>query len=139
MRTLTVCLIVPALLALASCASLRSAAPEPEPPPIVGNWDYELDTPQGVYRGMFMFEMTEEGLAGSITQEGVMDGIALEELTFDEETGVATFSFDSGEFGIMDVSMTIEEDALSGLLTVLDFGADLDLVGTRAEMEEAEQ
>lgn len=137
MRTLTVCLIVPALFAVASCATLRSAAPEP--PPIVGNWDYEMDTPQGVYQGMLMFELTEEGLAGSITQEGFMDGVVLEELTFDEETGLATFSFDSGEFGMMDVSITIEEDAFSGLLTVLDFGADVDLVGTRAEMEEAEQ
>ena len=137
MRTLTVCLIVPALLALAGCATLRSAAPEP--PPIVGNWDYELDTPQGVYRGTFMFEMTEEGLAGSVTQDGGVDGVVLDELMFDEETGVATFSFDSGEFGIIDVNFTIEDDTLSGILSVLDFGADLDLVGMRAETEAAEQ
>ncbi len=137
MRTVTFCLIAPILAALAGCASLRNAAPEP--PAIVGNWDYELDTPQGVYRGTFSFEQSEEGLAGSVTQDGGVDGVVLEEITFDEETGLTTFSFDSGEFGMIDVSFTVADNAITGVLSVLDFNADVDLVGERAGMEEAEQ
>ena len=136
MRTATT--FVAALL-LAGCAVTRSAAPESEPHPLEGDWDYTLDTPQGVYTGIFNFEVAEDGLAGTVMQEGGAEPAILEELAFDDMAGTATFSFDSGEYGIMVVHLTLEEDAMSGLLTALDFAVDLPIVANRGGMDGAEE
>ena len=120
---------------LSGCASSRQAAVHP----LVGNWAYSLDTPQGVYTGTISFSESDEGLAGAIGMDDtpIGDIIALEELAFDSETSQVTYTFDSGEFGVMSVVLTLDGDSLDGLMTVHQFGIDVPLVAER-EVEEDE-
>ena len=120
-----------ALLLVAGCAGSREAAQAPHP--LVGNWEYTLDTPQGVYTGLLTFTESEEGLAGMIhlDETPIEEAAPMEELAFDSETMQLTYSFDGGEFGRMSVTMTLEGDNMDGLMTVHQFGVDVPLVAAR--------
>ncbi|MDE2833075.1 MAG: hypothetical protein OXM02_00960 [Bacteroidota bacterium] len=115
---------------LAGCAGSRQAQ---APHPLVGNWAYSLDTPQGVYTGTIVFSESDEVLAGTIGMDDspVGDTMAMEELVFDSETMQVSYTFDSGEFGVMSVTLTLDGDSLDGLMTVHQFGIDVPLVAQR--------
>ena len=127
--------LVLAVLLVSGCAMLRKAA---EPHPVAGQWGYTLDSPQGVYTGVFSIEESEEGLIGNIEMADSPVGatMAMDELAFDEESMTLTYSFDSGEFGVMSATFTLKGDSLEGLLTVHQFGMDLTFVAERQEAEE---
>ncbi|MDE2730394.1 MAG: hypothetical protein OXI38_03240 [Bacteroidota bacterium] len=115
---------------LAGCVGSRQAQ---APHPLVGNWAYSLDTPQGVYTGTIVFSESDEVLAGTIGMDDspVGDTMAMEELVFDSETMQVSYTFDSGEFGVMSVTLTLDGDSLDGLMTVHQFGIDVPLVAQR--------
>ena len=105
---------------LAGCASSKEATePAKAPHPLAGAWDYSIDTPQGIYTGVMTFAEVEDMLTGTIAaaespdQEG-----PLEELMFDSEASTVSFKFDSGEYGMMIVNLTMEGEALNGQMTV---------------------
>ena len=125
-----------AVAVLSGCASSRQAAQAPHP--LVGEWDYTLDTPQGVYTGVLTFSESDEGLTGTIGMADSPVGATLdmEELAFDSETMQVSYTFDSGEFGPMSVTLTLEGDNLDGLMTVHQFGVDVPLVAERQVEED---
>jgi len=60
----------------------------------------------------------------------------LEELMFDSEMSKVTFNFDNPEFGLMKVTLTLDGDALSGVMNVTQYGADVPMTGARKTMME---
>lgn len=121
------------ILLVAGCAGSRQMVN-----PLVGNWDYTIDTPQGVYSGVLAITESEEGLAGTIDMADSPIGgeVVVEDLAFDSETMQVTYSFDSGEFGMMSVTLTLDGDNLDGLMTVHQFGIDVPLAAQRQVEDE---
>ena len=100
--------------------------------PLVGAWDYTLDTPQGVFNGILSIMETGDGLSGTIAQADQPDLKApVEELMFDKENSRASFTFDSGEYGIMKVKLKLDGDALDGQMTVTSYGVDVPMTAKR--------
>lgn len=123
-----------AAVLLAGCAGSKEAAQAPHP--LAGAWAYSIDTPQGVYTGTLVFTEAEDMLGGTIAASQNPDQTALlEEVAFDSEMSKVTFSYDSGDYGIMKVNLTLEGDALSGIMNVTQFSAEVPMTATRKTME----
>lgn len=124
-----------AVLLIAGCSGSKEAA-EKAPHPLAGAWDWSVDTPQGVFTGVLLFTEAEDVLGGTIAASQAPEQIApLEELMFDSETSKVTFKYDSGEYGIMDVTLTLDGDALNGIMNVTQFGAEIAMTCSRKTME----
>ena len=123
-----------AALLLAGCAGSKEAAKAPHP--LAGAWGWSVDTPQGVFTGVLTFTEVDDMLAGMIGADQTPDQTApLEELMFDSEMSKVTFTYDSGEFGIMNVTLTLDGDALNGIMNVTQFGAEVPMTCSRKMME----
>ena len=116
----------------AGCASSRNTAISTSNP-MIGQWNYTVDSPQGLVSGTLTFAEAEEGLTGEITSDaaGADSALVLDSVAFDSEVMQLAFSFDSGEFGVMEVTMTLEDDALSGTWTAVSFGLDMPVMAAR--------
>ena len=100
--------------------------------PAVGAWDYSIDTPQGVFTGILTVMESGEGLMGHIAQTEQPDQTApVDALMFDGDSSNMTFSFDSGEYGIMKVKLQLDGDAMNGVMTVTSYGVDVPMVAKR--------
>ena len=123
-----------AALLIAGCAGSKETAKAPHP--LAGAWDWSVDTPQGVFTGILTITEVEDMLAGTIAAAEQPDQTApLEELMFDSEMSKVTFTYDSGEFGIMNVTLTLDGDALNGIMNVTQFGAEVPMTASRKMME----
>ena len=124
-----------AALLLAGCAGSKEAAKAPHP--LAGAWDWSVDTPQGVFTGVLTFTEADDMLAGMIGADQTPDQTApLEELMFDSEMSKVTSTYNSsGEFGIMNVTLTLDGDALNGIMNVTQFGVDVPMTCSRKMME----
>jgi len=115
---------------MAGCAGSREAADAPHP--LAGAWAYTIDTPQGTFAGTITVAERDDMLTGTIASDQQPDQtVALEELTFDSETSKMHFKYDSGEYGVMIVDMTLQEDALAGLMTLTQFNAEVPIKASR--------
>ncbi len=123
------------VLLLGGCASIGGLSSEDSP--VAGNWDYSVDSPQGVYTGTLMIVQGDSGLEVSLAEEGQEDNpeaaIRAVSVEFDEETQTLSFSFDNPEYGTMNVSLVLGEEGLSGVLHAVQFGVDLPLMATRSD------
>ncbi len=123
-----------AALLIAGCAGSKEVAKAPHP--LAGAWDWSVDTPQGVFTGILTITEVDDMLAGTIGAAEQPDQTApLEELMFDSEMSKVTFTYDSGEFGIMNVTLTLDGDALNGIMNVTQFGAEVPMTASRKMME----
>ena len=111
---------------IGGCALFGKAAKEPHP--LEGAWDYSIDTPQGVFSGVLAFTEVEDVLSGTITSEG--QEFTLEDLMFEEST--VSFTWDTGQYGVVSVSAAVDDDAFDGSLDAPSVGATgLSIKGTR--------
>ncbi len=117
---------------MAGCAGSRDMATQ-APHPLEGAWSYTLDSPQGVFTGTLTFADGDVGLTGEIAMDDapVEASLALTDVAFDGETMQLTFSFDSGDYGVMEVSLALDGDTLNGTMKVVDFGLDVPLAASR--------
>ncbi len=123
-----------AALLIAGCAGSKEVAKAPHP--LAGAWGWSVDTPDGVVTGVLTFTEVEDLLAGTIGSDQTPGEVApLEELLFDSEMSKVTFSYDSGEYGIMNVTLTLDGDALNGMMNVTQFGVDIAFNSSRKTME----
>ena len=106
----------------AGCASSKKAT---ETHPWVGAWEISIDTPIGVQSGEITV-IEEDGQLKALMdgESGAMD---VSNIAYDENT--MNFSIDTGEYGIMDVNLMVEGDALSGKL-LSEYG-DMPITGKR--------
>ena len=90
-----------------------------------------------IYTGILTFAEAGDMLSGTIAAaENPEQTAELTELMFDSEMSKVTFKYDSGEFGIMNVTLTLDGDALDGLMNVTQFGVDVPMTCKRKAMME---
>lgn len=122
-------------LFLGGCASTGGLSSEDSP--VVGDWNYSIDSPQGIYTGMLMIVEGDSGLEISLAEEGQEDNpeavIRADSVEFDEEAQTLSFSFDNPEYGRMNVSLVLGEEGGSGVLHVVQFGVDIPMTATRSD------
>ncbi len=131
--------VVLAALLISGCAGSSAAVadsePEPEVPanPLVGDWSWAVDTPQGLFTGGIVFTTEGDSLIATMSVDSAPDDSLTFGANFDLETNTVSFSFDSGEFGWMDVEMTLEDGMLAGEQFARDYSMGLDITATRKE------
>ena len=88
------------MASLSACAGSRETATETAPPhPLVGSWDYELDSPQGLITGVLVVNDTDGVLTGSVTNtSSPILSSEIAELLFDPETFAVNFTFSTEEY-----------------------------------------
>ena len=112
--------------------------PEPEPHPLAGSWAYIVVTPQGDFTGTLNFTQEGDSLMAAISSDDSPGETISFVANFDEETQEVSFSFDAGEFGMMDVSMTLAGGALAGEQYARDYSMSVDITATRVEESESQ-
>lgn len=111
---------------LAGCAGSKKMA---APHPLSGMWDYAVDTPDGIYRGVVVIAETEDGLSGTIAGDGLSGDIALDGLTYEDNQ--VNFSFDGGnQFGTLVFQANVLDDQMDGTISVEGIG-DLPVTGEK--------
>ena len=104
------------VLLLAGCASTKKAAEHP----LSGMWDYAVDTPEGVYNGVISITEAEGSLVGSITSDALSGTMDLTDLAFADNT--LSFKFDSGQYGVLDLNVTVDGNSFNGSISVPGIG-----------------
>ena len=117
------------VLILSGCAGSGQVAH-----PLVGDWGYVVETPDGNYEGTITFADGEEGLTGSLIGDGFSESLPLAGITFAES--MLDFEFNTPDFGRMQVSVQVDGDAFSGNLHVTSYGMDAPISGARAASED---
>jgi len=120
---------------VSACGATREMAIQP-PSPVVGTWNYTIESADGVFTGYLMVTDDEEsGLKAYISEEAaqVGDSIEAELVEFDQETQKFSFSFDHPEYGRLNVMLTLEEQEMNGFLHVVQFSLDVPMILTYSE------
>ena len=126
MRTSLQLALICLVIVLAGCISTRKAVPAH---PLVGDWSYRVDTDERTYRGVLSFEVTEDGLQGTVGGDGMQEGSPLANLTY--EAPKLTFEIQSAEYGRLKVAATVEGDSFAGEMDVQSQGVVLPISGSR--------
>lgn len=116
---------------VAGCAGSKKAAEAPHP--LAGDWSYSIDTPQGVFTGILSFTEVDDVLGGMIGSDQQGGEIGIQNVAFEENQ--VTFEYDSGQYGMMDVKLMLEGDALNGDMNVRQFGASVPFTAVRKAAE----
>ncbi len=123
------------VLLLGGCASTGGLSSEVSP--VAGDWNYSIDSPQGIYTGTLIIVQGDSGLEVSLLEESQKDNpeaaTSADLVEFNEETQTLSFSFDNPEFGTMNVSLVLGEEGLNGTLHVVQFGMDMPLMAARSD------
>ncbi len=128
----------------ASTARAQTTAPVPPPAPVPaapapaeapaapavvdGTWTYAMDTPNGPLSGTFRFATAADGaITGAMSNPMGPGETALAGLVRDGQA--LTFSFDSGEYGVIAMRLVFDGDAYAGTMSVMSMG--IPIAGTR--------
>ncbi len=109
---------------VAGCASSKKATQHP----LVGMWDYTVETPDGTYNGVVSIAEAEGALLGTITNDALPGKMELTGLMFEDSK--VTFNFDSGEFGVLEFNADITDNLIKGNINVPGFG-EMPVVGSK--------
>ena len=124
MRTITLYSILLSVLLVAGCASTKKAAEHP----LSGMWEYAVDTPEGVYNGVITIAEANGALMGSITSDALSGAMDLSNLVFAENK--LSFKFDSGQYGVLDLNVTVDGDSFAGAISMPGVG-DMPVTGSK--------
>ena len=86
----------------------------------VGEWRYEVSTPQGNFPGVLTFEGSRDNLAGTVTSAAGDAPQDITDISVDDNT--ISFAFDGGTMGRIMMTVTLFGDELEGSVTVSDTG-----------------
>lgn len=103
---------------LAGCAGTEQAARTPQVPAVVGDWNYAVNTTDGIYRGTLSLTDNGDGLGGTLTSSG--QTFALEDVTYDGSA--LTFVIPDSPYGRISAEAELGEGALSGRMEVGSYG-----------------
>ena len=124
MRPNTFFTLLLSVLLFAGCASTKKAAEHP----LSGMWDYAVDTPEGVYNGVISIAEANGSLLGTITSDALSGSMDLTDLVFADDK--LSFKFDSGQYGVLDLNVTVEGDSFEGAISIPGIG-DMPVSGSR--------
>ncbi len=94
----------------------------------LGTWTFTVSTPQGDSGGTITLTGSDDDLRGTITSDQSSEETEIENATFEGDT--LSFSFDGGDVGTVEVSVTLDAGTFDGTATVGDFGS-FPIEGTR--------
>jgi len=95
-----------------------------------GDWDWKIDSPDGVFTGTFTIEGEAEALSGyMMSAEGGDEKLPLEDVMLDGDQ--LSFSFTNPDYGKMTVKGTVDGDDFNAILNVANFGVDLPMESSR--------
>ncbi len=100
---------------------------------VVGTWEYSIESPQGDLSGTITLEESGSGLEGSISSPTGNDDEDLRGISFDGSS--LSFSFDGGDVGEVDVSVTVEGADFDGSVSTGQFGS-FPITGSRTDTPE---
>jgi hypothetical protein len=100
-------------------------------PAAVGVWAYEVDSPQGIYRGTLTITETAEGvLSGRIDPHDSSDEpLRVQNVDYEGET--LTFDLVEGEYGPMEARVEVSGDRFEGTMDVLNYNVTMPLTAER--------
>ena len=125
-----------AALAAAPAALAQTPATPPAPvsvlavtpAPFEGTWTYALDTPNGLLSGTFVFASAEGGeISGTMSNPMGPGSVPLSAFVRDGQA--LSFSFDSGDYGVLPVRLTFKDGTYEGTVSVMGMG--LPITGAR--------
>jgi imidazolonepropionase-like amidohydrolase len=100
---------------------------------VVGTWEYTIESPQGELSGTIMLEESGSGLDGTISSPTGQGDEDLQSISFDGAS--LSFSFDGGDVGDVDVSVTVDGSDFEGSVSTGQFGS-FPITGTRTDAPE---
>lgn len=136
MRFIQINLFLLIVLFASSCASSGEMVSTEPANPLLGDWEYVIDTPDGIFTGGIHVNEGESGLSIGLTEEGQPEGagqLMVDEITFDEEAQALSFSFIDDDYGKMVVNMVLGEEGMAGTMRVIQFGVDVPITAMRTE------
>ena len=101
--------------------------------PVAGNWDYSIESPEGLFTGKLIITDAETELNVSVMGEGQEAPIEAVDAGFDEETQTLSFAFENPDYGMLEVSLVLGDDGMDGILHAVRYGVDSPITATRAE------
>lgn len=118
----------------ASDETTQSDAVMPASAPVaVGVWAYEVNSPQGMYRGTLTITETAEGaLRGHIDPSDSSDE-SLRVQNMDYEGKTLTFDLVESEYGPMEASVEVGSDRFEGTMDVLNYDVTMPFTAEREE------
>ena len=115
---------------IGACASSSEVTSDEPVSPVVGIWDYSVDAPNGVLRGLIFVEEGESGLEIRLQGEADPAFIQADSIEFEQETQSLSFVFEDEEFGVINVSAILDGSELSGFMHVVQFAIDVPMNAT---------
>lgn len=100
---------------------------------VVGTWEYTIESPQGVLSGTLTLEERGADLDGTISSPAGDGKEELQSIAFDGSS--LRFSFDGGDVGNVDVSVTVDGSDFEGSVSTGQFGS-FPITGTRTTSPE---
>lgn len=94
----------------------------------VGEWRYEVNTPQGDFPGVITFDGSRDDLRGAVTSAAGDAPQDITDVSVNENT--ISFAFDGGSMGRIMMTVTLFGDELEGNVSVSDMGT-FAVTGTR--------
>lgn len=122
-------------LSLVGCAGTKKAAEGPHP--LVGQWAFVIETPEGEERGTIKFSEVDRILQGSLSSNMPAGTADLEEIAFDASTSTLSFSFETGSnsVGRLAASAVLTGDTLEGSMTSGTMNMSVPLSASRVVVE----
>jgi hypothetical protein len=80
---------------------------------VAGTWSYSVDTPNGTYKGQFVFTQTDEGYSGKMLSQGMET--ELKNLQVDGKN--VSFSLSAEGYSVK-AKITLDGDVLDGKIEV---------------------
>lgn len=118
------------VLVLAGCAGADKATQHP----LVGNWSYEIETPDGAYTGTLVITQVDGVLGGMLVQANGEGSTPLQNVTYAD--GQMSFQADTDAAGQVTGTATVNGDAFEGTLDTAYYG-EFPLKGSRQAPDEA--
>ncbi|MCY4158686.1 MAG: hypothetical protein OXF48_03660 [Bacteroidetes bacterium] len=103
--------------------------------PVVGSWDYIVDSSDGVFTGKIMVVETETGLDATIMADvgEEVDVVQTEKVEFDTETQTFSFSIPQSDYGEIEGSLVLSEEGMSGTLYLVQSDISAPITATPTE------
>ena len=103
--------------------------------PVVGSWDYIVDSSDGIFTGKIMVVETETGLDATIMADvgEEVDVVQTEKVEFDTETQTFSFSIPQSDYGEIEGSLVLSEEGMSGTLYLVESDISAPITATPTE------
>jgi len=114
-----------------ACAGSKQAAPHP----MAGSWDYTINAPEEVFKGVLTLVESDSGLVATLRGRGSVIELPLDSLLYQQ--GTLSFYLTTNQYGTSKASVTQEGDRFTGKMDNITYDVCcMDFTGSRPPAEE---